>query len=163
MYCSTALHTFLQLTKTTIFFLIGDGSLINSRSGVRLSNGRRLGEYIPFYFGVRMPMLYVIQNGFNGVTTTLAINIVYCVTSVKAIIESNTNFIFSDGHAIDSFSSIYTPGDVNNIETIVDFKAVKAQYWKSETDLDLTFKKEAEFLVFGDVPSEAVIGFVAYK
>lgn len=52
------------------FVPIGDGSLIRTRSGFLLDCGRRLGEYIPFYFGVRMPMLYVIQKGFNFVTHT---------------------------------------------------------------------------------------------
>ncbi len=73
------------------------------------------------------------------------------------------NFIFSDGHAIDGFSSFYSPDDVNKIETIVDFKAVKEQYWKSDTDLDLKRKKEAEFLVLGDVPKEAIIGFAVHN
>lgn len=152
-----------SVIKNNKFVSIGDSSLINSRSGFQLPNGRRLGEYIPFYFGVRMPMLYVIQNGFNGVTPTSSNKIVYCVTSVKAIMESNMNFIFSDGHAIDGFSSFYSPVDVNKIETIVDFKAVKEQYWKSDTDLDLKRRKEAEFLVLGDVPKEAIIGFAVHN
>ncbi len=152
-----------SVNKNNNFVSIGDSSLINSRTGFRLPFGRRLGEYIPFYFGVRMPMLYVIQNGFNGVTPTSANNIVYCVTSVKSIMESNINFIFSDGHAIDGFSSFYSPDAVNKIETIVDFKAVKAQYWKSDTDLDLKRRREAEFLVLGDVPKEAIIGFAVYN
>ena len=43
---------------------IGDGSLINTRSSFILNNGKQLGDYIPFYFGVLTPMLYVIQKGF---------------------------------------------------------------------------------------------------
>lgn len=49
------------------FVPIGDSSLITTRSRFVLNNGRRPGEYIPFYFGARMPMLYVIQNGYNMV------------------------------------------------------------------------------------------------
>lgn len=45
------------------FVAIGDGSLITTRNNFLLNNGRRLGEYIPFYLGVRTPMLYVVQNG----------------------------------------------------------------------------------------------------
>ena len=40
------------------FVPIGDGSLISTRDDFILSNGRRLGEYIPFYFGVRTPIIY---------------------------------------------------------------------------------------------------------
>lgn len=52
------------------FISIGDKSLINFRSSksVTVGNSRIvLGDYIPFYFGVRMPMLYVIQLGGNFV------------------------------------------------------------------------------------------------
>ena len=34
------------------FISIGDSSLISSRNNILLNNGRLLGEYIPFYFGV---------------------------------------------------------------------------------------------------------------
>lgn len=37
------------------YITIGDGSLISKRNETRIPNGRWLGEYIPFYFGTRMP------------------------------------------------------------------------------------------------------------
>jgi len=48
------------------FTSIGDPSLITTRDCFVLDNGRLLGDYVPFYFGTRSPMLYVIQKGFNG-------------------------------------------------------------------------------------------------
>ena len=89
------------------FVPIGDSSLITTRSRFVLNNGRRLGEYIPFYSGARMPMLYVIQNGYNMVQPMPAQDIVYCITSVQKIIESNLEYLFTDGHAVDSFSTQY--------------------------------------------------------
>ena len=56
---------------------LGDGSLINTRSAFAMTNGKRLGDYIPFYFGYRMPMLYVILKGFNGVKAVAPKDIVY--------------------------------------------------------------------------------------
>lgn len=47
---------------------IGDSSIINTRDDFLMPNGSLLGEYIPFYLGPRSPMLYVIQNGYSGVT-----------------------------------------------------------------------------------------------
>lgn len=149
--------------KNEDFVSIGDSSLINSRSAFRLPNGKRLGDYIPFYFGVRMPMLYVIQNGFNGVEAIAPRNIVYCITSVGAIIDNDLDFVYTNGHAVDNFTEFFNPDDVDDIEDHIDFKAVKAQYWKKDTDLDLKRRKEAEFLVLGDVPEEAIIGFVVYN
>lgn len=71
---------------------IGDGSLINRRNSVEIPNGKTLGAYIPFYFGSRMPMLYVIQKGFNGVSAISPERIVYCMSSVQKIIDLDLDF-----------------------------------------------------------------------
>jgi ssDNA thymidine ADP-ribosyltransferase, DarT len=145
------------------FIPIGDGSLIATRSSFLLNNGRRLGEYIPFYFGVRTPMLYVVQKGFNMVKPTLPENIVYCVSSVKKITDLNLDFVFTDGHAVHGFSTQYSKNDIQNIDTILDKDAIKAKSWRDETDLDMKRRKEAEFLVLGDIAINAILGFVVYN
>ncbi|HOF45642.1 MAG TPA: DUF4433 domain-containing protein [Bacteroidales bacterium] len=145
------------------FVPIGDGSLIATRNNIILNNGRPLGEYIPFYFGVRTPMLYVIQHGFNMVAPMPAENIVYCVTSVQKIIELQLNFIFTDGHAVDGFTSQFTRQDIDNLNEILDWHAIKAKYWHKDNDLDLKRRKEAEFLVLGDIPTNAILGYVVYN
>jgi hypothetical protein len=145
------------------FVPIGDSSLIATRNDFLLNNGRLLGEYIPFYFGYRTPMLYVVQNGFNMVAPTPAEKIVYCVSSVQKIIDLQLDFIFTDGHAVDGFSSQYTFTDIDNIDTILDKNAIKARYWRSENDLDLKRRKEAEFLVLGDIIKNAILGFLTYN
>lgn len=139
---------------------IGDSNLISSRTSFQLPNQTRLGEYIPFYFGIRMPMLYVIQHGFNGVNVTTAEDIVYCVTTILHILRTQVKFVFTDGHAVDGLSSFYYPDDIEKIESIIDKKAVKSRDWKDETDLDLKRRKQAEFLLHGDLPANALIGFV---
>ena len=125
-----------------------------------MDNGRTLGEYIPFYFGPRMPMLYVIQKGFNGVAVTNAQDIVYCVTSVQKVMDTNQEFVYTNGHAVDSFSSQFEPPDVSDIDNQVDFQAVNVRDWKSPTDLDLKRRMQAEFLLLGDLPIASVLGFV---
>lgn len=145
------------------FVPIGDGSLITTRNKFILNNGTRLGEYIPFYFGVRTPMLYVVQNGFNLVAPTSAENIVYCVSSVQKIIDLQLDFVFTDGHAVDGFSSQYTVADIQNIDTILDKNAINAKYWKDENDLDKKRRKEAEFLVLGDISLHAILGYITYN
>lgn len=142
---------------------IGDASLISSRNNFILKNGRRLGDYIPFYFGVRTPMLYVIQNGFNLVTPLAAEEVVYCVTSVQKILDLQLEFVFTDGHAVDGFSSQYTNADIVNINNLIDRKAIEAKYWKDENDLDRKRRKEAEFLVLGDIPKTAILGYITFN
>lgn len=142
---------------------IGDGSLINSRSQFLLPNGRKLGDYIPFYFGFRMPMLYVIQHGFNGVNAIAPENIVYCVSSVASIEQYNPEYIFTNGHAIDGLTSSYTPDHIQDIENIIDKSAITSKYWRDDNDLDLKRRKEVEFLVHGDIPPAAVLGFIVFN
>lgn len=145
------------------FTPIGDSSLIDYRSNFILYNGKELGDYIPFYFGTRMPMLYVIQKGFNGVPVQNAENIVYCVTSVKNISTLSNNIIFTDGHATDTFSKQYTNKNINNLTNLLDWNAIKTTNWKNESDLDLKRRMQAEFLIDVDIPFNAILGFAVYN
>jgi hypothetical protein len=142
------------------FTPIGDPALISTRDSFLLNNGKTLGEYIPFYFGSRMPMLYVIQKGFNEVPVTPAKDIAYCITSIQKVIDINIEFVYTDGHAVDSFSSQYGPQDVGDIENQVDFEAVKVRDWKSPKDLDLKRRMQAEFLLAGELPYSSVLCFI---
>jgi len=142
---------------------IGDVSLIITRNNFVLNNGRRLGDYIPFYFGIRTPMLYVLQNGFNMVTPTPASEIVYCMTSIQKILDQKLKFVFTDGHAVDGFTSQYDESDIHNVDSIIDWKAVNAKYWKDESDLDRKRRKESEFLVLGDIAVDAILGFIVFN
>jgi len=145
------------------YMAIGDGSLISRRNEITLANGKSLGDYIPFYFDGRMPMLLVVQNGTNGVKSTQPQDIVYCISSVAKITECGLDYLFTDGHAVASFSSIYDSGQINNIDQLVDFNAVRVKYWRNENDLDLKRRKEAEFLVGSDIPVQAIVGYVVYN
>ena len=110
-----------------------------------------------------MPMLYVIQHGYNGVSTTQAEEIVYCISSVQMVINHNLPFVFTNGHAVDNFSSFYLASQISQIGSIIDTSAIHARYWKDENDLDLKRRKEAEFLVEADLPPATIIGWTVYN
>lgn len=145
------------------FVPIGDKSLISRRNNFLLNNGKNLGEYIPFYFAKRTPMLYVIQKGYKFVPPTHPEHIVYCVTSVEAISNQNLRYVFTDGHAIDALSMQYDIADIVNLHNIIDWEAIESKYWKDESNLDLKRKKEAEFLVMGDIGTDAILGYIVYS
>lgn len=73
---------------------VEDQSLISYRSTkeVKIENTSKkilIGDFIPFYFGVRMPMLFVIQHGFNFVEKKqLPQDIVYLVVKCSDIVNS---------------------------------------------------------------------------
>lgn len=142
---------------------IGDGSLISVRTSFPTPTGKLLGDYTPFYFGPRMPMLYVIQKGYNGVNPVPAADIVYCVTSVGRIIDEGLDFAFTDGHAVDILTEFFGPNRVAEMNQLLDWRAINARYWRNDADLDLKRKKEAEFLVLGDLPITAVERFIVYN
>jgi len=142
---------------------IGDNSIINVRDNIIVPNGKKLSEFIPFYFGVRMPMLYVVQKGFNSVSNQNPQDIVYCVTNICKINQIKLPFLFTDGHAVNKLSKFFTKKDISVLEKILDFEAIKTKYWKNDNNLDLKRRKEAEFLVAQDIPISVILGWVVYN
>jgi hypothetical protein len=147
---------------------IGDLSLIDTRikKTVSIDNGEiklssiTLGDYTPFYFGVKMPMLYVTQNGGNFVeSATSPRDIVYLACSIKKIVSSNVKFFFTDGHATDMLTSFYDSTKINELVDIIDWGAVTSSYWGGNENLNIKRKKQAEFLVLGDLPPDLIVGF----
>lgn len=163
-----------SLNKNSKFIAIGDASLIDTRSSkqVSVNNGDfstygtpliTLGDFIPFYFGVKMPMLYVIQDGGNFVKrATPPSDIVYIVCSISLIVKFNEDYYFSDGHATDNFTTFYDSSKINDLITIVDWTAVKSSYWGGQENLNTKRKKQSEFLVSCDLPASFIVGFGCY-
>lgn len=157
------------------FIPIGDTSLIDTRSTKRVSidNGEMLnfnaqtiilGDFIPFYFGIKMPMLYVIQNGGNFVEkATPAENIVYIACMISNIIQSGGVYYFSDGHATDSLSSFYDRSKINELPNIIDWDSIKEPFWGGHKNLDIKRKKQAELLVSNDLPAQFIAGLCCYN
>jgi hypothetical protein len=146
---------------------IGDESLITTRAAYSFSvNGAVqgvLGDFIPFYFWYKMPMLYVIQNGYNAVRRTSPENIVYLVCDIDEIVKAGYTFYFCDGHATDSFTSFYDNSQISSLTNILDLKAIKAEYWGGEDNLDLKRRKQAEFLVRDDIAPVYIKWFICYN
>jgi hypothetical protein len=154
------------------YVAIGDMSLISTRATkqVTINNGNRsqsfgtitLGDFIPFYFGVRMPMLFVMQHGGNCVErATPKEDIVYVVCNIKDVVESGITYYFSDGHATDNLSLFYDSSKINELPNIIDKQAITAKFWNE--NLDIKRKKQAEFLVANNIAPENICGFVCYN
>lgn len=142
------------------YVAIGNTSIIDKRGNicVNTSNGNmvRIGDYIPFYFYARMPMLYNIQHGY-GVKQVDADDIVYLIVDFNKIVnDTQRDFLFSDAHAISKIANIYDKNDIDKIDSILDIDAIKSTMWAD--DSEKKERKQAEFLVKGDIP----IDFVSY-
>jgi hypothetical protein len=146
---------------------IGDTSLIDYRSTkhIKIEDVTlTLGNLTPFYFGIKMPMLYVIQHGGNSTPKNLRTgDIVYIVVSLKKIIEDNTlNYYFSDGHATDGLTNFFSKKDINKLPDIIDWKAIVAPYWGGGENLEIKTRKQAEFLVSGDISRDYIFCYLCH-
>jgi len=149
---------------------IGDATLIDKRETKKVSINnekiKTLGNFIPFYFGVHMPMLYVIQNGFNLTTAVHPENIVYILVKLQSIIEKmeSEKYYFSDGHATDNLTKFYCADDIKDLPRIIDWNAVNKKYWSGQgVNLDIKRTKQAEFLIKEDIPASYIIKIGCYN
>lgn len=144
------------------YIAIGDQSIIKIREE-ELHQGYRLSDFIPFYFGPHSPMLFVIQNGLNGVPRHAPEEIVHCVVKISTVIEQDWDCIFTDGHAVTGITEFYTKDQLSKVNDLVKVEDVYAKYWKDEDDLDLARRKQAELLVKDEIEAQYIAGFFVYN
>ena len=121
---------------------------------VRVENGGMLSEYVPFYFGPRSPMLYVIHH--NGVPTYQGgqDSIVHLVSNVDKVLQNKLEYAFTDGHPTKIFTEFYDNWTHANK---VDWSLMTSQYWHAaDWDRDRPRRRQAEFLVRDFFPWELV-------
>lgn len=144
---------------------IGDQLVIEKRKNrlLETSSWMKIGDFIPFYFGTRSPMLYVIQHGYNGVRRIDAEKIVYCVIRIDDIIRDGIECYFTDGHVLSGLTQLFHGSLLNRVDEFVQYKDVFAYRWDDDENLDLKRRKEAELLLKNDLPVQYIKGFVVYN
>lgn len=139
---------------------IGMSSLIKDRHEhpIPIDGAGNLGEYIPFYFAGHSPMLYLIKNGYSGVTQRPQSEIVYIVTSYEAIKEAKLQFVFTDQNAKIAVANFYTQEkDFGQL----DWEVIRAKDWKNDNEnLDRRDLKQAEFMVRHHIPVNCIYALV---
>lgn len=152
---------------------IGDASLISNRNTRRvyIDNGTLnqdgesiiLGNFIPFYLGVRMPMLYVIQHGGNFVPkATPATDIVYLVCHLLSVVKEQSCCYYSNGHATEFMTSFFDKTKIQELPLHINWEAIIERYWGGEENLKLKWQKQAEFLAKDDISPTLITGFVCH-
>lgn len=142
---------------------IGHRNLIDKRGTriVPISPNGVLNDYVPFYFAPKSPMLYSIfkknVDGFSGSQR----DIIYLVSSIETIIETDLKFVFTDGHAYELISKFYNnPTQLKNI----DWQLMGETYWNNtESDNDRRRRRMAEFLVYQFVPINCILAIVVHS
>lgn len=119
-----------------------------------------LGDFVPFYFANRSPMLYSIHTGYVEGYSGGQVDVIYLVTSTDRLAGTGRRWCFTDGHAVEAFSSFYA--DLTDLH-VIDWSVIENWSWRNtQDDNDRKRRKQAEFLVEESVPL-AVFSHIAVK
>src|SRR5437879_4929729 len=101
------------------------------RHAVSLPPRGTLGDYVPFYFAPRSPMLFTISRGNNPDYDGDQIPIVHLVSSIEAVVACHPklDWLFTDGHADMAISDYYS--QLDDLDKI-DWTVMKTKYWGND-------------------------------
>lgn len=109
---------------------------------------RKVGEFVPFYFCPRSPMLFTINKGNAGRPPGCQRDIVHLVSTMAAGIATGQAWAISSGNAGASHTTFAA-----NLEALnaLDWEAIRATQWAGKQH-----QKAAEFLVADSFPWAAM-------
>lgn len=121
----------------------------------------RIGDFVPFYFYARMPMLYNIVHGY-GVPKVAPENLIHVVVPMQIVIDSGVLFYFSDGHALNrNIVHFYEQQDVDQIDNLLDKECILSNDWGNDSLIGI--RKQAEFFVGGVVEPNNIYRLICYN
>jgi hypothetical protein len=127
---------------------------------VPLAPNGTLGDYVPFYFAPRSPMLYAINSGFVEGYDEGQAPVIYLISSVEAVNATGRRWLFTEGHAEIAYTDYFN--DLRHLNKI-DWRVMKSKFWNdTDEDPDRKRKRQAEFLVHEFFPWEAVQHVAVY-
>lgn len=138
---------------------IGNIDLIDKRSRhiVPISPGGTLSDYVPFYFAPKSMMLLNIHTGYGGVPKRENDEIVIFVSSLQRVQEMGLPFVFTNQHAYAAGTQYFSTMDA--LAEGVDWPLLRSGNFKTDdTDPGRGLRYQAEALVYGHVPLDALLG-----
>jgi len=118
---------------------------------------RFVGEFVPFYFCPRSPMLFTINRGNTGRTPGCQNQIVHLVSSMEVATGLGREWAFSNGNAGAYLTDFYA--DATDLAEL-DWAIIGSNDWAGEFRRD---KKAAEFLVADFFPWTAIRAIGCYN
>ncbi|MBN9375656.1 MAG: DUF4433 domain-containing protein [Cellulomonas sp.] len=138
----------------------GDREIKGRRRRRAVSVGPRgtVGDYVPFYFAPRSPMLYSISHGnvltFQGRTSDL----VYLGTTVELLEDFGADLVFTDRNAVLGYTEFTADRTVWTAGGFIDWGLMRETYWNNTAEYpDRKERRMAECLVHRGVPWNAIL------
>ncbi len=144
------------------FVPIGSLELIHKRTNRRvpIAPGGVLGDYVPFYITPWSVMMLNIKTGRNGVIKRANRDIAILVSSLHKIDEMGLRYVFTNGHAYMQESDFFD--GLSDLDKI-DWGLLRKRDFKNDPeDPGKLGRYQAEALVHGQVPVEALAGIACY-
>ena len=107
--------------------------------------GGTVGDYVPFYFAPRSPMLYAINGGFVEGYQGGQEPVIHLRSSAEAVNDAGLRWVFTEGHAEIAYTDFF-----DNLADLdkVDWRVMDSRYWNdTDEDPDRKRRRQAEFLV----------------
>jgi hypothetical protein len=136
---------------------IADAKIKNSRANRTVTCGPRgrVGDYVPFYFAPRSPMLFRIQQGGVEGVDAGPRGLVYFATTTERLDTAGLAWVFTDGNAAAAVTQFF---DITAlVADKIDWPLMQATHWNNTTeDGDRVRRRGAECLVHGAVPLDVI-------
>lgn len=117
---------------------------------VPCTSNRFVGEFVPFYYCPRSPMLYTMNRGNTGRPAGSQRSVVHLVSTVHAALSLGRPWALSDSNAGSDYAEFFD--DIAKLDSL-DWDAINARQWSGQTTA-----KQAEFLVSDFYPWAAIVG-----
>lgn len=128
------------LTRTEV----GDPEIKESRRRrtIPAGPGGQVGDYVPFYFAPRSPMMYRIacdhRDAVGGRYAQGDRPLVYLLTTTRAVVEAALGWVATDGNAANATTEFTS--DPSTLEAIVDWPLMEAERWNSTRQTSLVLR-----------------------
>ncbi|MGL5851228.1 MAG: type II toxin-antitoxin system toxin DNA ADP-ribosyl transferase DarT [Phycicoccus sp.] len=121
-----------------------------------------VGDYVPFYFAPRSPMLNTISRGNISVEAADQEQIIYLMTTTQHIAAQGMSYVTTDRNAVYATAAFREDDAALDEPGHVDWDLMQAKMWNNDAEHpDRRERRMAECLVHHRVAWEALLGVAA--
>lgn len=122
---------------------------------VPCAGNRFVGEFVPFYYCPRPPMLFVMNKGATGLAVGGQTSVLHLVSTVQRALDLGQPWAIADCNAGSDYAQFYA--DTARLDAL-NWPAIEATFWQP-----VASAKQAEFLVADHFAWGAITGIACHN